>query len=175
MVVDVTTGQIVQQMAYDEFGNVTQDTNAGFQPFGYAGGLYDKDTGLVRFGARDYDPMTGKWTAKDPIRFKGGDTNLFNYVANNPVNFVDPMGTSTCTLGCDVVCEVACHPTVAAGCAAGCALLPPPGDAVSFMYCERFIGIPGCIGGCSKACDKICPNPPPPKNPPKTPPDNCGK
>jgi len=92
MVVDVATGQIVQQMNYDEFGNMTEDTNPGFQPFGYAGGLYDKNTGLVRFGARDYDPLTGKWTAKDPIRFKGGDTNLFGYVGNNPINEFDPGG-----------------------------------------------------------------------------------
>ncbi|MFA6054869.1 MAG: PKD domain-containing protein [Thermodesulfovibrionales bacterium] len=95
MVVDVSTGQIIQQMAYDEFGNVIQDTNPSFQPFGYAGGLYEKDTGLVRFGARDYDAVTGKWTAKDPIRFNGGDTNLFGYVKNNPVNFVDPKGLLT--------------------------------------------------------------------------------
>jgi RHS repeat-associated protein len=64
----------------------------GLQPFGYAGGLYDRDTGLVRFGARDYDPETGRWTAKDPIGFAGGDTNLYGYVANDPVNWVDPLG-----------------------------------------------------------------------------------
>ncbi len=46
----------------------------------------------MRFGARDYDPTTGKWTAKDPIRFGGGDTNLFGYVQNNPMNKVDPIG-----------------------------------------------------------------------------------
>ena len=34
-------------------GNITSDTNPGFQPFGFAGGLYDTDTGLTRFGARD--------------------------------------------------------------------------------------------------------------------------
>ncbi|MFZ1827466.1 MAG: RHS repeat-associated core domain-containing protein [Candidatus Competibacteraceae bacterium] len=60
------------------------DTNPGFQPFGFAGGLYDQDTGLVRFGARDYDPETGRWTAKDPILFAGGDANLFAYVAAIP-------------------------------------------------------------------------------------------
>jgi RHS repeat-associated protein len=54
--------------------------------------LYDKDTRLVRFGVRDYDPITGKWTAKDPILFKGGDTNLFGYVGNNAVNKKDPKG-----------------------------------------------------------------------------------
>ena len=68
------------------------DTNPGFQPFGFAGGLYDRDTGLVRFGARDYDPDTGRWTAKDPILFAGGDANLYGYVQNDPVNWVDPFG-----------------------------------------------------------------------------------
>ncbi len=34
----------------------------------------------------------GRWTTKDPIGFAGGDTNLFGYVANDPVNFIDPEG-----------------------------------------------------------------------------------
>ena len=49
-------------------------------------------TQLIRFGARDYDPETGRWTAKDPILFAGGDTNLYGYVINDPVNWVDPEG-----------------------------------------------------------------------------------
>ncbi len=68
------------------------DSNPGFQPFGFAGGLYDPDTGLVRFGARDYDPVTGRWTATDPISFAGGQANLYGYVINDPVNLVDPSG-----------------------------------------------------------------------------------
>jgi len=91
LVVDAA-GAVVQRMDYDDWGNVTQDTNPGFQPFGFAGGLYDRDTGLVRFGARDYDPETGRWTAKDPIKFAGGDSNLYGYVLGDPVNLLDPMG-----------------------------------------------------------------------------------
>ncbi len=92
LVVDVTTGAIAQRIDYDEFGNIISDTNPGFQPFGFAGGIYDQDTGLTRFGARDYDAVTGRWTAKDPIGFAGGDTNLYGYVLNDPVNWVDPFG-----------------------------------------------------------------------------------
>ena len=46
----------------------------------------------MRFGARDYDPETGRWTAKDPIRFAGGDANLYGYVFADPVNLTDPSG-----------------------------------------------------------------------------------
>jgi RHS repeat-associated protein len=51
-----------------------------------------EDTKLVRFGARDYDPGMGRWTNKDPIGFAGGDTNIYAYVGNDPVNLVDLSG-----------------------------------------------------------------------------------
>lgn len=92
LVIDTMSGTIAQRVDYDEFGGVLQDTNPGFQPFGFAGGLYDRDTKLVRFGKRDYDPESGRWTTKDPIGFNGGDTNLFAYVGSNPSNFTDPNG-----------------------------------------------------------------------------------
>jgi uncharacterized protein RhaS with RHS repeats len=47
----------------------------------------------VRFGVRDYDALTGRWTAKDLILFDGGDTNLYVYSPNDPLNFADPTGT----------------------------------------------------------------------------------
>ena len=49
LVVNSADGSIAQRMDYDDWGNVTQDTNPGMQPFGFAGGIYDRDTGLVRF------------------------------------------------------------------------------------------------------------------------------
>jgi len=91
MVINASSGAVVQSINYDEFGIETSNTNPGFQPFGYAGGLYDASTGFVRFGARDYDPSVGRWTAKDPIRFKGG-INFYVYAANNAMNRVDPSG-----------------------------------------------------------------------------------
>ncbi|WP_409420617.1 RHS repeat-associated core domain-containing protein [Pseudaeromonas sp. ZJS20] len=77
LIVNVASGEVAQQLDYDEFGIITRDTHPGFQPFGYAGGLYEASTGLTRFGFRDYDAETGRWTSKDPIGFGGGDSNLY--------------------------------------------------------------------------------------------------
>jgi len=99
LVINTATGAIAQRMDYGPFGQVTTDTNPGFQPFGFAGGIYDRDTGLVRFGARDYDPEVGRWTTKDPILFKGGSANLYGYVVNDPVNRFDINGLWQLSVG----------------------------------------------------------------------------
>lgn len=91
-VVDAQTGQVKQRIDYGPYGQVLRDTNPGFQPFGFAGGLYDPVTGLVHFGSREYDPRIGRFLKKDGIGFAGGDLNLYGYVSRDPVNFIDPTG-----------------------------------------------------------------------------------
>ncbi len=71
---------------------MTRDTSPGFQPFGFAGGILDSDTGLVHLGAREYDPKLGRFTTSDPIGFDGGSFNLHGYALGDPVNFIDPTG-----------------------------------------------------------------------------------
>jgi RHS repeat-associated protein len=78
----------VLQIKYDSFGNIIEE-NGDFEiPFGFAGGIWDKDTKLTRFGVRDYDAETGRWTSKEPLGF-GGSRNFYVYAGNDGVNYVD--------------------------------------------------------------------------------------
>jgi len=88
---DATLGEVVQRMDYDEYGVVLTDTAPGFQPFGFAGGMYDKNTTYIKLGQRDYSPVFGKWTRKEPIPFIDG-VNTFTYSLNSPVSIFDISG-----------------------------------------------------------------------------------
>lgn len=61
-------------------------------PYSWAGGLHDHDLGFVRFGWRDYDTFTSRWTASDPIGDGGGDPDWYGYCLDDPVNGVDALG-----------------------------------------------------------------------------------
>ncbi|MEZ7198450.1 RHS repeat domain-containing protein, partial [Pseudodesulfovibrio karagichevae] len=84
---------VIKEVLYDPFGGIIEDTNPDLRlPLGFAGGLHDRDLGFVRFGWRDYDVRTGRWTAPDPIGNKGGDPDWYGYCLDDPVNGVDPAG-----------------------------------------------------------------------------------
>ena len=86
-------GHVVQTMQYDCFGNLlAQRGDVVRLPLGFAGGLFDADTGLTRFPWRDYDADTGRFTALDPLREKGGDPDWYGYCVDDPVNRVDVWG-----------------------------------------------------------------------------------
>jgi RHS repeat-associated protein len=92
LIVNQSTGSVVRRVGYDAWGNVLEDTNPGFTPFGYAGGMFEQQTKLVRFGVRDYDCVTGRWVSKDPIVFWGDGANLFGYAKTDPINAIDVYG-----------------------------------------------------------------------------------
>ncbi|WP_027186876.1 RHS repeat domain-containing protein [Desulfovibrio cuneatus] len=89
-------GRMVKEITYDSFGNVLRDSFPELSfPLGFAGGLVDEHTGFVRFGYRDYDPQTGRFTAQDPARDLRGDADLYDYCVDDPVSCVDPQGLAT--------------------------------------------------------------------------------
>ena len=92
-VVADSDGHVLKEVLYDPFGGIIEDSAPDLRiPIGFAGGLHDRDLGFVRFGWRDYDTFTGRWTAPDPLGDAGGDPDWYGYCLDDPVNGVDPLG-----------------------------------------------------------------------------------
>ena len=93
-------GAKIQSYTYDAWGqpNGFDTAGVGIPPanfvsrFLYTGREYDIETALYHYRARAYSPTLGRFLQPDPIDFGGGDGNLFRYVANNSINFIDPLG-----------------------------------------------------------------------------------
>lgn len=172
LVVNVADGSVAQRIDYDEFGNVLVDTAPGFQPFGFAGGIYDADTGLVRFGARDYDSVVGRWTAKDRKPSWSTEPNLYGYTRGDPINRIDPTGLKSRPApggGRYQACSEYCGSTV----------ILQKWREECHKNCDDFDII--CQGSCDEGigpeltCTTDCyntpgPPPPPPPEPPAPPP-----
>jgi RHS repeat-associated protein len=161
MVVNVASGLPAFSASYTSFGVATPTGTPDFLPFGFAAGVSDIDTGLVRFGARDYDPMVGRWVTKDPIGFGGGQANLYEYAGSDPVNYSDPAGMCTWAAslnyaGASLAVAAACG---AAGEAGG---LNPLAD----LACA---GAAAAYGAAAVGLDHACHPPPPPPPPPSCP------
>ncbi|MGE0791354.1 MAG: RHS repeat-associated core domain-containing protein [Sandaracinaceae bacterium] len=88
--VSIADGSETVETRFDAYGRA--GGAVAVPAVGFAGGIGDELTGLVRFGARDYDPVVGRWVAADPIGFAGGGANLYEYVGSNPVDETDPSG-----------------------------------------------------------------------------------
>jgi RHS repeat-associated protein len=86
-----TSGRIVWSASYDSFGNITIETEAIPNNLRLAGQYQDEETGLYYNWNRYYDPSTGRYISADPIGLDGG-MNLYAYVQNDPVNWIDPNG-----------------------------------------------------------------------------------
>ncbi len=91
------TGTVRTTYTYDPFGNVTISGESSDNPFQYTGREND-GTGLYYYRARYYSPELQRFISEDPIGLEGG-INLYAYVGNNPVNFVDPLGLEMLLLG----------------------------------------------------------------------------
>jgi RHS repeat-associated protein len=77
---------------YDAFGRPSGDEDIGYR-FLYTGREWLQEVELNEHRNRYYNPSTGRWPTTDPIGFQGG-INLYTYVYNNPVNYVDVLGFS---------------------------------------------------------------------------------
>jgi len=86
-----TAGAVQTEYTYEPFGTTTVAGAASASSYQYTGREND-GTGLYYYRARYYSPTLNKFISKDPIGFAGGDINLYAYVLNNPLGFIDPFG-----------------------------------------------------------------------------------
>jgi len=88
-----SVGAIAATRVYDAFGAELSATGTWKGPFGYAGGFgYQEDSsGLKLLGHRYYDPSTGRFLSRDPIK---DGRNWYVYCSGSPIGNSDPEGLS---------------------------------------------------------------------------------
>jgi len=86
-------GAIAAHYEYDPYGNTILATGSqtSGNPYRFSTKYLDSEYNLYYYGFRYYDPLTGRWTSRDPIQEEGG-ANIYLYVTNKPINFLDLLG-----------------------------------------------------------------------------------
>jgi len=71
-------------------------------PYAFHAGIKDPGSGLVKFGLRWYNPITGTWTQQDTLDspLDPANANRYAYAGDDPINNSDPRGTLTASQIC---------------------------------------------------------------------------
>ena len=87
------SGAVIDQIQYDAYGNIVSESNpSAGDRYKWDGYQFDVTTGLYFVGARVYNPGSGNWMEVDPLGFAAGQSNVNQYVGNDPTNDTDPLG-----------------------------------------------------------------------------------
>jgi len=91
------SGTLNTQYSYDSFGNVSSSGAQSSNSYQYTGRDNDGN-GLDYNRARYYKASLQRFISPDPMDFSGGDENLYSYVLNSPLNFLDLLGLDPLTI-----------------------------------------------------------------------------
>jgi len=86
-------GNVVESYDYDVYGQPSATSTIG-NPFYFTGRRLDSESSLYYYRNRMYDQLIGRFLQRDPIGYYDS-VNLFEYVGNSPVNWVDSWGLYT--------------------------------------------------------------------------------
>lgn len=92
--IEADSGKVAARYEYGPFGEIIRvsgDAIAKEQPFGFSTKYTDRESSLVYYGYRYYQLNFARWLSRDPLGVSGG-MNVYGFVGNNPLMFVDPLG-----------------------------------------------------------------------------------
>jgi RHS repeat-associated protein len=156
-------GKVIARFAYDPFGNIVNeltdldpDGNREFYKgtFYFTGQEYEVETGLYNYKARLYDSKTGRFLQPDPVHTDASGMDNFDryqYVWNNPVNYVDPDGKRACSK------QVLTGVAVMAGAGLGAVLGGPYGAVGGGLLFGAAFGVAGNYTGGGGNCSTRLP------------------
>jgi RHS repeat-associated protein len=104
-------GTVKSDYTYEPYGRTATIGPVHTNPFQYTGREND-GTGLYYYRARYYLPSIQRFISDDPLGFMGGDLNLYAYVGGNPINYIDPIGTTRKDAPPKAIVSPALHETV---------------------------------------------------------------
>jgi RHS repeat-associated protein len=141
---------LVGSYRYDPFGRLigTPTGLAAINTQRYSSKDWHNPSGFYYFGYRFYDPATQRWLNRDPIAEEGG-VNLYGYVENDPINFIDPLGLSS--IQAQVLVAIAKGDLVALESLLATGMLSPAAAARVQEAINR-LNSPAVQSGLDKAC-----------------------
>jgi len=86
-----SAGSVQSEATYEPFGGTA--ISAPAPAYRFTGREHDEPLYLYYYRARYYHTDLQRFISEDPIGFEGGDVNVYTYVYNNPLEFIDPSGT----------------------------------------------------------------------------------
>ena len=92
-----SAGNVRARYAYDPYGRRTKLAGDVDADFGFAGMFWSPEVNLSLTLFRAYDAALGRWLSRDPLGNAEAveGPNLYAYVANDPVNLIDPLGLAS--------------------------------------------------------------------------------
>ena len=94
-----SSGSLVNSYGYLPFGQTLYSSGTAGNPFQFVGqfGVMNDGSGLDAMGFRNYSSSTGAFTSPDPLGFQ--QPTIYSYAANDPEEFIDPLGLSALHIG----------------------------------------------------------------------------